>query len=218
MRALKTVGRVLYLILSIATIVAGINIFFLEENHTFIAYLVIHSLCFLLSIPLLICVNKWVARRTKKAALARIIAVIFSLYLVAPVTMLISFVREFVALVRGIGTRSGDRIEYSVSERREIYHISAAAALESILDPTTARDVTLDDGITTMTLKQVATVDCLGKRYALLAEAKEDGEGYTYAYEIRPRDGRDGALTLIPVVDEKTYRAVYSAYKQLLTL
>lgn len=220
MRALKVIGRVLYLLLCAATVIAGINIFALDASYIIIAYIAVHSVCYLLSLPLVIGVGASVRKRRKRSgALPYVIAAVLSLYIVAPVTLVIMFVRQFVALVRGIGGREPVKAEYSVEERREIYHTSAALALESILDPTTARDIVLDDGVSTMTLKQVGTVNCLGRRFALLAPpVHEDEEPYTYVYEIRPREGKDSALTLIPVVDNKTYLAVFEAYKTLMTL
>lgn len=221
MGALKTIGKVAYLVLALATIIAGINVFMLDAGLVVMAYIIVHSIAYLLSAPLLIGVGKGILRRAKrKTAVAYVIAAVLALYLVAPVTLVISFIGVFASIVGRIEKRQRkNRIEYTAEERREIYHLSAAAALESILDPTTAKDVVLDDGITTMTLKQVATVDCLGKKYALLAPVGENGEArYTCAYEIRPRDGESGALTLIPVVDEQIYRAVYEAYKRLITL
>lgn len=221
MGALKVIGKVIYLVLAIATLIAGVNVFMFDASLVVMAYLIVHSVAYLLSAPLLVSVGRGVMRRAKKkAAMAYTIAAVLALYLLAPLTLIISFVKVFASIVGRIEKRQRRvRIEYTTEERREIYHLSAATALESILDPTTAKDVVLDDGITTMTLKQVATVDCLGKKYALLAPVGEDGEArYTYAYEIRPRDGESGALTLIPVVDERTYRTVYEAYKRLITL
>ncbi len=217
---LKAIGRIIYLILAGGCIVAGINIFSLDPSLIVMAYITLHSVCYVFSLPLVLRIGDAVGRRAKKKSRsAAIIATVLALYLVAPILLAASFVATFISFVRSIGRKKAPLADYTDEERREIYHHSAALALRSILDPTTAGDVVLDDGVTTMALRQVATVECLGGRYALLSPIIEgDDEPRAYAYEIRPRDGGDGELTLIPVVDERIYSKVYEAYQHLARL
>lgn len=212
-------GKILYLILTIGCIVAGINIFSLDPSLIVMAYIAVHILCYMISLPLVLRLGDAASRRAKKSRAAVIIAVVLLLFLVAPILLVISFISSLVALVRSIGAVKREPTGYTEEERREIYHHSAAAALESILDPTTARNVVLDDGVSTVTLRQIATFECLGSKYTLLSPiTEEEEEPKAYAYEIRPRDGGDGELTLIPVVDEQVYNKVYESYRRLLSL
>jgi len=213
------VFRSILAVLSLSTLVTAVIFMFGEVGIWSVPYLIVHSVAFVLSLPIVVFLCK-LFLKNKSASVGIVFAVIgFVLlyYVLAPVLLIAALIRYIVRIFVSPKAKESDD-EISDEESRETYLTSASKAIDKILDDNNTELIVLDDGRQVTKFKQVAVITLEETVYALLSPAttKEDEEkAVAYAYAIENYPGTE-TLSLVPVKSRARYRAVFEAYESLL--
>lgn len=220
---IKQIAKILYSILSLGAVAAFVYILTayilpdagltLVEADVWLV-LFAYTITLLLSMPTAIKFMIFAARFTEHWLFAIGAFLVWSF--IAPIGLFVASIVGIISAIVGIVRANRERAEKDDDTSLAsdlIYRASRDRAARRLLDDNFDEDITIDDGRTVTVFRQIALIDFMDGKYALLSSlVKEDNVAEAYRIFI----AEDGLYDLELVTDRLAYTIIYDRYRRLL--